>query len=168
MASADDIDIIARAPTTLYIRPALLSLEKDVLRIGLKINENKTKLMPCTKSYLNNSLFKIEEFSFEAVDSFNYLGSEINNRRDCTTKIKKRITMDNRCLNGIRKYMKSNLIKRKTKVLLYSSLLRSVLTYACETWSMSRTDENMISIHETKILRLIFGGIQENGTWRRR
>ncbi|GFW92195.1 uncharacterized protein TNCV_3540811 [Trichonephila clavipes] len=26
----------------------------------------------------------------------------------------------------------------------------------------------MISIYERKILRLIFGGIQENGTWRRR
>ncbi|GFY19701.1 uncharacterized protein TNCV_4648731 [Trichonephila clavipes] len=32
---------------------------------------------------------------------------------------------------------------------------------------MSRTDKNMISIYE-KIFRFIFGGIQENGTWRRR
>ncbi|GFX69954.1 uncharacterized protein TNCV_2079341 [Trichonephila clavipes] len=76
--------------------------------------------------------------------------------------------MANRCFNGIRKYIKSNLIKRKTKVLLYKGRLRSVLTYAWETWSMSGTDENMISIYERKILRSIFGGIQENGTWRRR
>ncbi|GFT12672.1 uncharacterized protein TNCV_5094421 [Trichonephila clavipes] len=33
---------------------------------------------------------------------------------------------------------------------------------------MSRTDENMISIYERMILRFIFGGIQENGTWRRK
>ncbi|GFX03525.1 uncharacterized protein TNCV_4751101 [Trichonephila clavipes] len=33
---------------------------------------------------------------------------------------------------------------------------------------MSRTDENMISIYERKIIKFIFGGIQENGTWRRR
>ncbi|GFX23671.1 uncharacterized protein TNCV_3596131 [Trichonephila clavipes] len=32
---------------------------------------------------------------------------------------------------------------------------------------MSRADENMISIYERKILRFIFRGIQENGTWRR-
>ncbi|GFU31869.1 uncharacterized protein TNCV_1111301 [Trichonephila clavipes] len=31
---------------------------------------------------------------------------------------------------------------------------------------MSRTGEN-ISIYERKILRFSFGGIQENGTWRR-
>ncbi|GFW12555.1 uncharacterized protein TNCV_818071 [Trichonephila clavipes] len=29
-------------------------------------------------------------------------------------------------------------------------------------------DENMISIYERKILRFLFGGIQENVTWRRR
>ncbi|GFW01475.1 hypothetical protein TNCV_5031251 [Trichonephila clavipes] len=34
---------------------------------------------------------------------------------------------------------------------------RSVLTYECETLSMSRTDENMVSIYERKILRSILG-----------
>ncbi|GFX05664.1 uncharacterized protein TNCV_3435681 [Trichonephila clavipes] len=33
---------------------------------------------------------------------------------------------------------------------------------------MSRKDETMISIYERKILRFVFGGIQENGSWRRR
>ncbi|GFT75097.1 uncharacterized protein TNCV_2244711 [Trichonephila clavipes] len=33
---------------------------------------------------------------------------------------------------------------------------------------MSRTDESTVSIYEKKISRFIFGGIQENGTWRRR
>ncbi|GFT65982.1 uncharacterized protein TNCV_3097461 [Trichonephila clavipes] len=45
--------------------------------------------------------------------------------------------------------------------------LASVLTYAWETWSMSRTDENMISINQRKISRFLYGGFQENGTWRR-
>ncbi|GFX66968.1 uncharacterized protein TNCV_4180931 [Trichonephila clavipes] len=36
-----------------------------------------------------------------------------------------------------------------------------------ETRSMSRTDEIMTSIYERKILRFIFGGIQDNWTWRR-
>ncbi|GFW69065.1 uncharacterized protein TNCV_2919631 [Trichonephila clavipes] len=33
---------------------------------------------------------------------------------------------------------------------------------------MSRTDKNMINIYERKILRFIFEGIQEKGTWCRR
>ncbi|GFW05698.1 uncharacterized protein TNCV_3407641 [Trichonephila clavipes] len=62
---------------------------------------------------------KIEEYNFEVVDSFTYLGSEINNRNDCLTEIHKRVTTSNRGLNGIRKYRKSNLIEGKTKVLLF-------------------------------------------------
>ncbi|GFU69990.1 uncharacterized protein TNCV_1879481 [Trichonephila clavipes] len=146
------MDIIVRTPTTLS--QTFLSLEKEALRTGMKIHENKTKYTPCIKScFSTNSHFKIEEYNFEVVNSFSYLGSEINNRNDCTTEIKKRITMANRCLNGLRKYRKSNLIKRKPEVLLYKSLLRSVLTYAWETWSMSRADENMMRIYERKILR---------------
>ncbi|GFV56940.1 reverse transcriptase domain-containing protein [Trichonephila clavipes] len=66
LAFADDVDIIARTLTTL--RQAFLSLEKEALRMGLKINENKTKYMPRTKSCFKNSHFKIEEYNFEAVD----------------------------------------------------------------------------------------------------
>ncbi|PRD25537.1 UNVERIFIED_CONTAM: hypothetical protein NCL1_40616 [Trichonephila clavipes] len=57
---ADDIDIITQTPTAL--RQAFLSLEKEAHRMGLKINENKTKCMICTKSCFNNSHFKIEEY----------------------------------------------------------------------------------------------------------
>ncbi|GFV71341.1 hypothetical protein TNCV_3133321 [Trichonephila clavipes] len=71
MAFADDIDIIARIPTTL--RQAFISLEKEDLRMGLKIND-KNKYMPCsTKSCFNNSHFKVEEYSFEVLDSFFHL-----------------------------------------------------------------------------------------------
>ncbi|GFW73792.1 reverse transcriptase domain-containing protein [Trichonephila clavipes] len=64
-AFADDTDIIARTPTAL--RQVFLPLE--ALRMGLKINENKTKYMPCPKSCFNNSHFKIEEYSFKVVDT---------------------------------------------------------------------------------------------------
>ncbi|GFT52446.1 hypothetical protein TNCV_502711 [Trichonephila clavipes] len=53
-------------------------LEKEALSMGLKINDNKTKYIPCTKSGFNNSHFKIEEYNFEVVDSFTYLGSEFD------------------------------------------------------------------------------------------
>ncbi|GFT13942.1 uncharacterized protein TNCV_2615801 [Trichonephila clavipes] len=104
--------------------------------------------------------------NFEVVDSFTYLGSENNNRNDYTTKIQKRITKANRCLNGTRECIKSNLIKRKAKVLSYKSLLRSAFMHMRNLVHISK-HENMISLYERKILRFIFKGIQENGTWRR-
>ncbi|GFT37182.1 uncharacterized protein TNCV_1126481 [Trichonephila clavipes] len=62
--------------------------------------------------------------------------------------------------------IKFNKEKNKGPIVERRSYL-SYCTYACETWPMSRTDENMLSIYERKILRSIFGGIQEKGTWRR-
>ena len=51
---------------------------------------------------------------------------------------------------------------------MYKVLIRSVLTYAFETWTLSKTNERRLSMFERKVLRCIFGAKQENGTWRKR
>jgi hypothetical protein len=51
---------------------------------------------------------------------------------------------------------------------MYKVLVRPVLSYAPETWLLSRLDERLLSIFEKRILRHIFGPVEENGTWRRR
>ncbi|GFV12409.1 craniofacial development protein 2 [Trichonephila clavipes] len=58
LAFADDIDVIARAPTALI--PAFLSLEKEALGRGLKMNENKIKYMTCIKSCFINSPLQLK------------------------------------------------------------------------------------------------------------
>ncbi|GFS57212.1 epidermal growth factor receptor substrate 15-like 1 [Trichonephila clavipes] len=55
----------------------------------------------------------------------------------------------------------------RTKLLLYKSLIKSVLTYASETWPLTLRDEEALGIFKRKILCCILGGIQVNGLWRR-
>jgi hypothetical protein len=43
-----------------------------------------------------------------------------------------------------------------------------VLTYASETWTLSKTDKRLLSVFERRILTCIFGAVQENGVWRKR
>jgi hypothetical protein len=38
--------------------------------------------------------------------------------------------------------------------------------YGCETWVMTKKTENIINPYKRKILRSIFGHINDNGTWR--
>jgi hypothetical protein len=57
---------------------------------------------------------------------------------------------------------------RKTKTLMYKVLVRPVLTYASETWTLSKTDERLLSVFERRILGCIFGAVQVNGVWRKR
>uniref|UniRef100_A0A6P7GUN9 Serine/threonine-protein kinase ATM n=1 Tax=Diabrotica virgifera virgifera TaxID=50390 RepID=A0A6P7GUN9_DIAVI len=44
---------------------------------------------------------------------------------------------------------------------------KSVVTYDCETWVMTKKDEAQLMTFETKILRKVYGPLQEEGgTWR--
>ena len=51
---------------------------------------------------------------------------------------------------------------------MYKVLIRPVLTYASETWTVSKTNERRLSLFERKVFRCVFGAEQENGTWRKR
>jgi hypothetical protein len=51
---------------------------------------------------------------------------------------------------------------------MYKVLIRPVLTYASETWALSKTNEWRLGLLERSVLRCIFGAEQENGTWRKR
>jgi hypothetical protein len=56
----------------------------------------------------------------------------------------------------------------KKPILMYKILIRPVLTYASETWTLSKTNERRLSLFERKVFRCIFWAKQENGTWRKR
>ena len=49
---------------------------------------------------------------------------------------------------------------------LYFSVIRPVVTYACETWIIKETITNRLMVSERRILRKIFGPTYENGSWR--
>jgi hypothetical protein len=50
---------------------------------------------------------------------------------------------------------------------LYWSIIRPIVTYACETWVLKETIKNKLMVFERKVLRNIFGHTKErNGTWR--
>jgi hypothetical protein len=53
-------------------------------------------------------------------------------------------------------------IHKKTKVMLYKTLIRTVLTYGSKTWTLSKNSENALRTFERKILRRIYGPVQDN------
>jgi hypothetical protein len=46
------------------------------------------------------------------------------------------------------------------------TIIRPVVTYGLEVWTMSESDENTLATWGRKILRRIFGEVKENGVWR--
>lgn len=57
--------------------------------------------------------------------------------------------------------LKSKLIRRSTKM-----KIRPVVTYGSETWTLTQKDQESLRRFERKIVRRIYGAVQENETWR--
>jgi hypothetical protein len=63
--------------------------------------------------------------------------------------------------------MKSGALNRNLKLKIYKSLIRPVVTYGCEDWTLTNRDEQHLRIFERKILWKIFGPVQDkDGFWR--
>jgi hypothetical protein len=149
------------------MKEAFTNLEKAARKMHQHINEGK-KYIPVTKKICTDgpTYLEIGPYKFETVYSFTCLGSEVN-YKNINVDIQKRILSANRCFRGLRKRLKSHLISRKTKTLMYKVLVRLVLTYASETWTPSKIDERLLSVFERRILSCIFGAVQENSVWRK-
>ncbi|CAG9829536.1 unnamed protein product [Diabrotica balteata] len=110
----------------------------------------------------------IENDAIEAVNEFVYLGTLVNTENDTTSEINRRICTANRCYFGLNLLFKSTVISRNTKVKLYKTIIRPVLTYGSETWTLTKSNENMLGCFERKRLRRIYRAVNENGVCRRR
>jgi hypothetical protein len=105
----------------------------------------------------------IDGQKFEGVHRFIYLGLLVNDNNHISEEIRRRIQNSNKCHYGLRKHFKSQLLTHETKVRLYRSLVRSVLTYGCEIWTLTKADELALSTFERKVLWKIYGPVYERG-----
>jgi len=64
------------------------------------------------------------------------------------------------------KFFKSRLVTKYSKLKLYRTVIRPIVTYASETWVLKGTIIHKLLDFERKILRRIFGPTKENQIWR--
>jgi hypothetical protein len=69
----------------------------------------------------------------EQVKSFKYLGSIVNGNNSIEEEIKERIILGNKAFYANQALLKSKLLSNKAKLKIYRTLVRPVITYACET-----------------------------------
>ena len=160
LAYADDIDIISRSLKSL--QEATAASDRAARRMGLEINQAKTKYMICgtKKKYVEN-VFKVKHMTFERVNSFVYLGTLITTDNNTSAKINNRIALANGSYFGLVNILKAKNMNRKYKVIIYKTLTKPVLIYGAETWVLIKADELRLGVFERKILRRIYGPICE-------
>jgi len=100
------------------------------------------------------------------VKSFTYLGAIVNTDNTIEEEIKERTALGNKAYYANKKMFQSKIITKRTKLKLYHAIIRPIVTYTCETWILKETVINKLLVFERKILRKIFGPINEKGIWR--
>jgi len=104
---------------------------------------------------------------YTLAQSYKYLGSTVNSDNAIEEEIQYRITLGNKAYYANQFLFKSRLVSKKSKLKLYWSIIRPIVTYACEVWVLKETIKNKLMIFERKVLRKIFGHTKErDGTWR--
>lgn len=163
VAYADDINIIGRSIRA--VKGSYETLKEKAREMGLEINVSKTKGMAIRMRSPGQN-WTIGDDNIEIVDEFTYLGSKLNNKNTFEQEIRHRITKGNRALYALHKTLKSKIIDKKTKVTVYKTLIRPVVTYGCETWTLTRRLEEMLDTFERKVLRKIYGPVRGEAGWR--
>ena len=95
------------------------------------------------------------------------MGSQINGKNSLKEEIRLRIQAGNRSLFANTKLRTNKDLNAASKLQIYKSIIRPTVTYGCETWDMTITEQNHLLVFERRILRKIYGPtLDSDGTWR--
>jgi hypothetical protein len=64
------------------------------------------------------------------------------------------------------KFFKSRLVTKQSKLKLYRTVIRPIVSYTSETWVLKETIIQKLLVFERRILRRIFGPTKEKQIWR--
>jgi len=134
--------------------------------IGLEISESKTKYITVDKSDQSREEGDLltGNMKFEKVDEFKYLGTILTSDNNNKTEINRRLHAGNGCYYATNTLLKSRLLSRNTKVRIYKTIIKPVFTYGCETWVLTKGEENKFKVFENKVIRKIYGPKKDEET----
>ncbi|KAI5646743.1 hypothetical protein NE865_00998 [Phthorimaea operculella] len=104
---------------------------------------------------------------YKGVAKFKYLGCTVTDMNTREEEIDIRIQNALRCSAALHKVLVSKLLSRRTKIRIYKTVIRPILMYGCETWTLTLKEENKLLVAERKILRKILGPVKNlDGSYR--
>ena len=126
------------------LKSLLVKLKEDSEKVGLKLNNQKTKIM--TSSPITS--WQIDGEPVETVADFIFLGSKITADGDCSHEIKRHLLLGRKVMTNLDSILKSRDITLPTKVHLVKAMVFPVVMYGCESWSVKKAECRRIDAFE--------------------
>ena len=122
-------------------------------KVGLKLNIQKTKIMPSGPI----TIWQIDGKTVETVTDFIFLGSKITADGDCSHEIKRRLLLGRKVMTNLDSILKSRDITLPTKVHLVKAAVFPVVMYGCESWTVKTAECQRIDAFELWCWRRLLG-----------
>ena len=101
---------------------------------------------------------KIRGQQIEQVTEFKYLGVTIENNGSQGADIEERIEKTLKTYHAMRgSFIRKREISKDTKMTIYRTIYRSILTFGCESWVLNKRLESKLQALEMKYLRGVKG-----------
>jgi len=116
--------------------------------VKLIVNEKKTKhmIVSATQKGRQTQNLKLGDKVFESVPSFKYLGNVIHKEGRISECVNDRILEGKRVYAANHQMLTSKIINRSAKMQIFKTLIRPAVTYGSETWTLTKSDENLLRI----------------------
>ena len=114
-----------------------MKVKEESEKVGLKLNIPKTKIMasgPITSW----------EIDGKTVADFLFLGSKVTADGDCSHEIKRLLLLGRKVMTNLDSILKSRDITLPTKV----RLVKAMVMYGCESWTVKKAERRRIDAFE--------------------
>ena len=135
---ADDTTLMAESEEEL--KSLLMKVKEESEKVGLKLNIQKTKIMPSGPI----TSWKIDGETVERVSNSIFLGSKITADGDCSHEIKRHFLLGRKVMTNLDSILKSRDITLPTKVCLVKAMAFPVVMYGCESWTIKKAECRII------------------------
>ena len=151
-------DLAMAAETKAELQEMFEVLETACRKYGMKINEEKTKILSIGDNKSNQHHIKLGSRALEEVESFAYLGSEIGQ----SSKIDKEVNMRLKKASTVyqmwrRKVFKNHSLSKTTKLKVFRTCVMPVLLYGAETWAVTQDEVRKMKTFHMRCIRDILG-----------
>jgi hypothetical protein len=87
------------------------------------------------------------------VEKYKYLGVILNEDNNNQIDLQERIKNTNKTYFMLQSFFKNKNISKKLKLRLKNTIIDKTLTYASETWTLTKRDRKQLNVFERKVYR---------------
>ena len=133
LSYADDTTLMAESEEEL--KSLLMKVKEESEKVGLKLNIQKTKIMPSgpITSWIDGE-------TVETVSDFILLGFKIIADGDCSHEIERRLLLERKVMTNLDSTFKSRDIALPTKIGLVKAMVFPMVMCGCDSWTVKKAE----------------------------